>query len=376
MWALEALQGDHALTLVTTREVDWDALNAFSGTRVRGDAVAVVRPRWPGLVQGLGPGAAFRRAVNQRQARRVAADHDVVISAYNPVDFGRSAIQLIGDLSWDGPVAARYDAPPPGLRGRLLASRVAHGAYRWVVGRLRAPSGWDVLGRDRVVANSGWVAELMAREHGLRPEVLFPPVPGDFPEVPWERRAHRFVSVGRIAPEKRVERLIAIVAGVRRRGHDVALHLAGPVGRDAYGREIARLAQRSGPWVVLTGPVHGAEKAALLAGSRFGLHGREGEPFGIAVAELVRAGCVPFVPAVGGPAEIVDHAGLTWVDEADAVARIDRMLRAPAALAGARTHLAARAPLFGTAAFVTGVRALVAEALAGRFGAKMKSEGA
>jgi len=363
MWVLQALQDDYALTLVTTGVVDWDALNAFCGTSVRPDAVTLVTPRLPPTLRDLGPGAAFRRALNQRQARRVAAGCDAFVSAYNPVDVGRPAIQLIADLSWDPPLARRFDPLPPGLRGRLLASPAAHGAYAWLVARLARPSGRDPLAGDRVVANSHWVAELVERRHGVRTEVLYPPVPGTFPPVPWEARAQRFVSIGRIAPEKRVERLIAIIAGVRARGHDVALHLAGDLTGSAYGRDIARLAARSGPWVVLEGPVHGPAKAALLAGSRFGLHAREGEPFGIAVAELVLAGCVPFVPALGGPAEIVAHAALTYPDAAAAVDRIDRVLREPAALGPIREHLAARAPLFGTDAFVAGVRALVAAAV-------------
>ncbi|TNF32481.1 MAG: glycosyltransferase family 1 protein, partial [Deltaproteobacteria bacterium] len=47
MWALEALQDDHALTLLTTGDVDWDGLNAFCGTAVRGAEVAVSRPALP-----------------------------------------------------------------------------------------------------------------------------------------------------------------------------------------------------------------------------------------------------------------------------------------------------------------------------------------
>jgi len=43
------------------------------------------------------------------------------------------------------------------------------------------------------------------------------------------------------------------------------------------------------------------------ASSRYGIHGAEGEGFGIAIAEMVKAGCVTFAPAVGGPAEILDH---------------------------------------------------------------------
>ncbi|TNF26336.1 MAG: glycosyltransferase, partial [Deltaproteobacteria bacterium] len=319
----------------------------------------------PGPLRGVGVGVALRRALSQRHARRVADRFDVVVSAYNPVDFGRRAIQIIGDLSFDPALARRFDPLPPGLRGRFQASRVPRAAYRRLAAWVARPSGRDVLREDRVLANSRWVAEVMEEAYGVRPEVLYPPVPEALAPsgAVWERRAARFVAIGRFAPEKRLERLIAIVAGVRARGHDVALHLAGdPSGE--YGRRIAAQARAAGDWVVLTGPVHGEAKARLLAGSRYGLHGREGEPFGIAVAELVRAGCVTFVPALGGPAEIVGDEALTWGDEADAVDRIDRMLRDPAALTDVRARLDARVTRFGTAAFVAGVRHAVAEELA------------
>ena len=47
--------------------------------------------------------------------------------------------------------------------------------------------------------------------------------------------------IGRIAPEKQVERAIAILEAVRQRGHAIRLHLCGEIENDPYGRHIAKL---------------------------------------------------------------------------------------------------------------------------------------
>jgi len=90
------------------------------------------------------------------------------------------------------------------------------------------------------------------------------------------------------------------------------------------------------------------------------------EHFGIAVAEMVRAGCVVFVPATGGPPEIVGpEPALLFASPADAVQKI-RAVLADAPLRGRlRAHLETRAPRFGTERFVARLRAIVDDQLSG-----------
>jgi hypothetical protein len=86
----------------------------------------------------------------------------------------------------------------------------------------------------------------------------------------------------------------------------------------------------------------------------------------MATAELVRAGCVTWVPDGGGQVEIVADARLTYTSVDDAVARILHVLRTPAEQAALRAHLAARGSLFSSERFVCQIRAAVADAAAGR----------
>jgi glycosyltransferase involved in cell wall biosynthesis len=228
------------------------------------------------------------------------------------------------------------------------------------VARLMAGrSGYD--GRDDwVIANSQFTADVLKARLGIVcRQVLYPPVVCDAPNVPWAQRENGFVCLGRVSHEKRIERVIDIVARVRQMGHDVHLHVIGPIGDDAYGRMIsATIADNSG-WCFADGSMRGREKFELLARHKWAIHARDGEAFGIAVAEQVRSGCVPFVPQAGGPAEIVAEPSLCYTDEADAIAKIDALLRDEGRQAQVRVHLAERAKLFTTERFMAEFRQLV-----------------
>ena len=83
------------------------------------------------------------------------------------------------------------------------------------------------------------------------------------------------------------------------------LHIVGTDDDRAYTAHIRRLAAADPAWITLHENLARADLAALLARQRYGIHAMEGEHFGIAVAEMVRAGCIVFVPRTGGPIEIV-----------------------------------------------------------------------
>jgi len=126
-----------------------------------------------------------------------------------------------------------------------------------------------------------------------------------------------------------VDAVISILSRVRQRGHDIHLHILGGADDSPYGLRIKSLAEQNRDWVFLEGWAVGEGKKKLLAGHKYGIHGRENEPFGIAVAEMVNAGCMVFVPKGGGQVEIVDNPALIFHDDADAVDKIDTILKLP-----------------------------------------------
>ena len=121
--------------------------------------------------------------------------------------------------------------------------------------------------------------------------------------TPWEDRKNEFLCLGRIAPEKNIERVIAILDQVRITGHAVRLHLAGGGEGGDYERQIQRLCDERREWVTFHGAVYGEAKKALLGRCRFGVSACDREAFGIATAEMAGAGIIPFVPQSGAQSE-------------------------------------------------------------------------
>jgi len=368
LWAIEALKDQYDVTLLTTGRVDWEALNAYYGSSIQPGEVAVSRPRIAAALGDL-PVAALRGALHQRHCRSVARDFDVLLSAYNPCDFGRPAIHRIADFAWDGEVRARYDTMPDQARRLIHRDTPLRKAYLALAGALKKPSGRDVFaGEDVIIANSRWTAGIVREKHPrARIEIVYPPVPGQAQPAPWAEREAGFVCLGRIAHEKRIETIIEILSRVRAHGHDVHLHVIGPLDGSPYAKMIERLCVETGGWAVAEGSKAGADKEELIGRHRFAIHARKSEAFGIAVAEMVRAGCVTFVPDDGATPEIVSDGRLCYADVDDAVRKIDAVLRSEALAAELHGKMLARGRLFGVEAYQRGIRRLVEDMLrAGR----------
>jgi glycosyltransferase involved in cell wall biosynthesis len=359
MWLIEALKRDCDVTVVTTGGWDLAALNEFYGTQIREEEVKVRIAPVPFLARNVSA-AALRGACYQRFAYQIAGEYDVRISAYNPTDWGRPAVHFIADFCWHRALREKHDPPTPGF---IYRDSVLRRSYLRIATAYGKRSGRDVLRDDVVIANSRWTAGRMREYCGVEcAAVVYHPVWTEFPEVPWEEKEQAFVMIGRIVPEKRVERAIAILYAVRRRGHALKLHLCGQIGDDVYGRRIAQLCKEHAGWIIVEGQVSGKRKAHILAGCRFGIQAREAEPFGISVAEMVKAGAIVFAPNDGGQAEIVDTPDLLFADEAEAVEKVQAVLERPELRESMRTHLANRAEAFSAERFMRGARACIADA--------------
>jgi hypothetical protein len=97
-----------------------------------------------------------------------------------------------------------------------------------------------------------------------------------------------------------------------------------------------------------------------VARHRYGLHTMENEHFGIAPAELQRAGCIMFVHRSGGPMEIVGRREeLMFNDAAEGCERICRVARDSAAQDELRRFAAERAECFSEERFCSELRGYV-----------------
>ena len=353
-WMLEALREDYELSVLTWEPFAPQAIDRFYGTALAGAGITTHGvAAW--LRRSLDaiplPLSLLKTSLLLRRAKRMAAGFDVLLSANNEADFGRPGIQYI-HFPWG------YQPRPP-VDLRWYHPRVLRSLYYRLCVAIAGFS-FDSMRANVSLVNSAWTGGMMQRRHGVAGRTLHPPVPGDFPDVPWAAREPGFLCIGRIAPEKEVERVVEILAAVREVVPDVHLHIVGTPGPPAYCARIRRLAERHGGWISLNESLPRADLVRLIAGHRFGIHGMREEHFGIGIAEMVRAGCVVWVPDGGGQVEIVSDARLRYASVEDAAKKILRVLQDPAELAAVRADLAARRDLFSTERFAREIRAIAA----------------
>lgn len=344
MWGIEALKDRYDVSLLTAGDVNLDELNDFYGTSVDVDECTIRNaPLLPFM--GNRHAAALRGSLFQRFCRSVAGEFDVLVSAYNPCDFGVPAVQFIADFSWNDLLREELHPMPSAAKRLAHRTGLLRSAYLSVARGLKRPSGRDLFaGDDVMVANSPFTAGLLEERFGLSDvPVVYPPVLGPDAAVAFRKREQGFVCLGRVSHEKRIDQIIQILAEVRGLGHDVHLHIIGPIDDSPSGLMVRRLCAKNQGWVFPEGQQSGNRKWNLLGSHRYGIHGCRGEAFGIAVAEMVKAGCVTFVPDFGSPADIVGDPRLRCRDSDDAVQKIDAVLRDDAL----QRELSERAPLRG-----------------------------
>jgi len=361
MWGIEALKEKYDVTLLTAGSFDLASFNRYYGTNLAASDFAVRQAPLPAFLRRRNDMAALRGAVFQRFCRRVAMEYDLVISAYGPTDFGRPGIHFIADFSWCDRIRESLHPYPPGT---IYRKGVWRAAYLGAARRIARPSGRDLFsGEDTIVAVSPWVARVMGEEFGVECRILESPVHAEVPVDSNVVKRSGFVCLGRIAPEKRIERIVEIVGLVRDLGHDVTLHIIGECEHSRYAEEIDRLCARKGDWVVREGRLAGVEKARVLAENAFGLHACEGDAFPGAVVEMMKAGCITWVHNSGGQVDIVNHSGLAYANVEEAVKKIGRVLKDQAYRAELMAHVQEEARRFSVEAFMEGFRSLVAEGL-------------
>lgn len=356
---IRALQDDYRVTLITMGRPDLAALS--SKYRAEIDLAGLETEFLPIPAGTARRFDAFRGVRLSRHCRRRARSFDIMISAYNVMDFGAPGVQMIADFSFDDRLRRELDIAGGVAAGVLKKASPWRSIYLGLARALAGDreEGWK---RNLTLANSQWAGRLLRERFGLSSRVVYPPVAGESPRVPWDEREDGFVVIGRLVPEKGFPLIIDILSEVRK-VKPVHLHIIGRRGRTAYAREIEDLCRRHADWVRFEGEMYGPEKEAFLSRHKYGLSGCRSETFGIAAAEMVKAGLIVWVPDGGGQTEIVADASLIFDGCDDAVARILSVITHAEREISLRRHLEDRAAAFSSACFDSEMRAVALEFL-------------
>jgi glycosyltransferase involved in cell wall biosynthesis len=341
-WMVHALANWADVTTLTLEPWSVEDTNAFYGTAIPPGIARLTASRVWRPVASLPDDVLtrLRMCAVLGHARTLASQFDVMISADNFAAFAGAGMQYVHFPARLQPEPARL-APLVHLYF-ALCNRV-----------LGAP--WGDAVRNATLANSEWTARGLEALGEVTADVLYPPVIDPGPGLPWDERDNTFLCIGRFTPGKRIDVAISIVEAVRRSVMpDARLVVVGSAVDRRHTRDLHAIAAGR-PWIEFREDLSRAALHALMGRSRYGLQPMIAEHFGMATAEMTRAGCLVFAHNSGGTPEVLDgETSLLWSSEQDAVERI--AAANPRAL---QPRLRDRASMFLSDVFVERFRDLV-----------------
>lgn len=325
IFTLEALKEDFELSFVTTDVIDLKEINDFFGTYLKDDDFEnIVVPKNKIIRKIIKPAFLLKVAFVQRYIKRNAGKFELLFSTRCEMDLSpKSGVQYV-----HFPVIKDEALREIGQmqKGLFYDENIFRKIYYFLFLKI------SLLDLERIkdnisLVNSKWTGEIVRRVYGISNyQVVYPPVFSDFPFVEWGRREDGFVCIGAVSPAKRIIEIIEILKKVRKFKNNLHLHIIGKDVDSEYAKKIETEISRNGEWISWERDLDRKKMTDLVARHKYGIHGMENEHFGIAVAELVNAGCIPFVPKSGGQIEVVEDGRLTYSDIENAVEKIKNVL--------------------------------------------------
>lgn len=174
------------------------------------------------------------------------------------------------------------------------------------------------------LANSRFTAELVRKQLGMTPVVIYPPVIVE--KLMGSRsgtiRKDLIVTVSRFSSEKNLEQIPLIAKKV-----DANFVILGSIDDRGVYRRILGLIQEHGVEdrvkIIANAPL--SAKIELLQKAKVYFHAMHSEHFGISIIEGMAAGCIPVVHDSGGPREFVSSKW-RYIDLEDAILKIKEAL--------------------------------------------------
>ncbi|MDL0145392.1 glycosyltransferase family 4 protein [Halobacterium salinarum] len=316
MTTLEALQDEHNVTLLTVEEVNsFSAINEYFNTSVSEINIEYIDPPISGLekiercIEKSTNGKLdyllniVYQSVYHRYCIKSCGEADILISTWDEITTQIPTIQYVHYPN-------RYYHLMP--NDSIAVSGISRFSLRLYKALARKFAGFNPSQLQEVdtVANSEYTATQFERWYNFRPEILYPPIDttGLSPSPDWEDRENGFIFLSRIHPCKNLHQIIDILSKIHEEQEDIHFHIIGPRDEDApqYYQEILSLSNEH-EFIQFEGEMHGEELEQMLKTHKYGISGNPEEQFGMAIAEMVAAGMIPFVPDGGDQRNIVNN---------------------------------------------------------------------
>lgn len=209
---------------------------------------------------------------------------------------------------------------------------------------------------DRLLAVSDFTRQFIRQKWGRESTTLYPPCPIDLYNNLRIPKRNLVVTVGRIAPEKRM----GIFLEIARTLPNVEFAIIGSVAseRASYYDGLKTAAPTNVSFIVA--PLR--KVTEVLGSAKVYLHAAQNEHFGITIVEAMAAGCVPVVNDTGGPREIVtEDVGFRWKRVVEAVGQVSKLVKEDDLRRRLSQGAASRAKQFGTDMFEGGLGKVLRE---------------
>jgi glycosyltransferase involved in cell wall biosynthesis len=212
------------------------------------------------------------------------------------------------------------------------------------------------------LVNSAAVAQAAQESYGVESVIVYPPVVIESRSQQERSTEDIFICSGRLVKSKQPHKAINILQKVREKGYNVKLYITGGGGaaEQNYENMVRKMVKANADWVTLYHNLSYVDYANLLYRCKYGIHFKQ-EPFGIVIAEMLKAGCIPFVKSQGGQTEIVGqhNTELFFDSEEEAVAKIISVLENPELQNNLINSLKEQQNLFSSSRFSEEIIALV-----------------
>ncbi|WP_414548153.1 glycosyltransferase [Anabaena sp. CCY 0017] len=345
LWIIQALKDKYEITLFTLGNIKLEQLNSMYGTSILNEDIEI-KSILPKLLEIscyliMVKNSNFRMLLFHiliRIFKQNSHKYDLVMSAYNAMDMGQKGIQYVHWIKV--------------LEGKPFHRKISNFSQQQLLDNIS-------------IANSYCVADNFNKHYGINPNVVvYPPVVIDTPDIAWIDKEDAFICSGRIVEPKQPHKVIQILKLVRERGFDIKLHITGGGGgfyEWKYSNLVKKMVRENSSWITLHENLPYEEYIQVLAKCKYGIHWKQ-EPFGISIAEMVKAGAIPFVKSEGGQVEIVGQHNqeLFFNNEEEAVEKIIHTLSNSDQQNKLLQSLTTQKHLFSTQRFMSEINDVVA----------------